>query len=171
MCIQPRQPCMNRLCSGFAQTLEPSPCRKRPNCTIEKIPIQQSLRSKERYCPECRLTTPQQRATNRLRESRRASSETWREKAKRVKALEGQANGAVKASSNMKVKQIAESSMMAPSRGAVGGGFHPNSASRLSFSEESHSKSSRLVGPDPMWYTDDDEQYQQEMRDLGFGRR
>lgn len=60
MCRQDYGPCRNWVCPGFAQTLGFFPCDNRPNCEIiyNKVPKEVDG---ERYCPDCRKLTAQER--------------------------------------------------------------------------------------------------------------
>lgn len=92
MCYRGRHPCRNRLCDGFAQTLELISCSNKPNCTIKFTRVPRELRSEEVYCATCMLSTAKKR-TNRLKAQRRFLA---RERTRSAKALESQASGAVR---------------------------------------------------------------------------
>lgn len=130
MCKQARSNCLNILCDGFAQTLKLIPCEKKPNCEIKVVRIPPKLRSTESYCPECRLVTKQQRKTMVLSAWRRR-----RREALKAKKLDAKTNGAGE-SAHAGVELQPESSRMGGSRGAVGGGFFPDSDDSCLTSEE-----------------------------------
>lgn len=173
MCQQARQNCRITRCDGFAQTLEPILCDNRPGCEIEVIRIPKKLRSTEVHCPDCRLTTRRQRRARYMREYYRAHRR--------------KTNRAVENSADAVAEHGAESSIVAESRGAVGGGFLSDSHNLFAVSAETENVfslsqialcSSRHFistmvsdSDDPTWNMQDAEQYVQEMQDMGFWPR
>lgn len=137
MCRKGRRNCKNIRCDGVAQTVDLDTCDSRPICKIKVTRIPRELRNQEKYCPNCRLTSRKQRNVDLARELRH-------ERARSKKARDGQANNGAAGDSapHTEVNPQAESSIMAESRGAVGGGFLPNSANLSSFPEEGESMSS-----------------------------
>lgn len=114
MCRQPSAGCLNH-CPGFAQTLALIPCENRPNCEVQRPRIPQNLRSTERYCPDCRVMTRQQRKSWMNKRWSRDSAVVNKTAVNETNAAECRAYAGV--------EQHAESSRVAESRGSVENGF------------------------------------------------
>lgn len=125
MCKQPSANCLNRYCNGFAQTLALLPCEASPNCELKRTRIPRTLRSAERYCPECRILTREDR--------RELIALTWRYN----RATAKRTNGAVH-NAPAGAEQDAESSGIAEGRGAVGDGSLVDLNDPVSTSEEAN---------------------------------
>lgn len=115
MCRQGTARCFTHKCNGFAQTLPLIPCENRPIAKFIApgwFTLHRDLLSKHKG------------ASKRERKSHMDKLSKRRKKAEagRTKVLEGNING-TGYSAPVEVDQNGESSRMAGSRGAVGGGF------------------------------------------------
>ncbi|MCJ1470433.1 hypothetical protein MMC07_009078 [Pseudocyphellaria aurata] len=78
MCQEAYIKCLNRACSGHAQTLGLVRCENSPHCEIEYTRVARRAGITEPYCADCRRLTKQQRQKEvkarreRIRESARA---------------------------------------------------------------------------------------------------
>lgn len=131
MCKQARRRCANRSCDNFAQILELTPCKDRPNCEIHFTRIPEHLRS-GRHCSSCKGLSYQERKSQTQRIWREAHKEDSSARAReRKRKLDGAEDSA-----HARAKKPVGSSIVREREGVVGGEFLLDSGNLSSIREE-----------------------------------
>lgn len=131
MCKQARRRCANRTCDNFAQVLELTPCKHRPNCEIHFIRVPEHLRS-EKHCSSCKGLSYQERKSLTQRAWREALKEDSLARAGERKRKSDDTDD----SAHARAKKPVGASIVRESEGIVGGEYLLGSGDLSSIQEE-----------------------------------